>query len=53
MGTYLRETSHIYGKIANTHLDIFDGDLEEDRAYNKQMGNKVRYFRIREIKLED
>lgn len=53
MGTYLKLSETKATKTTWEKLEIFDGDLLEDIAYNKKMGWNVRYFRIREIKIKE
>lgn len=49
--TYLREVFYCY----NTHLDVIDCDIEEDKKYWKKNhpNAKVRYFKIVEEKEDE
>ena len=48
MKTYLRLTNN-RNPMIDEHLDIFDGDVENDKKYWKMMGYNVRYFEVKEI----
>lgn len=48
---YLREVKMTYGSPPETKLEVFEGNIEEDKAYWKKYHNvKARYFELKELK---
>ena len=49
---YLRLVESPQGKVLHTTLEIFEGDIVEDRKYfeKHQGATSVRYFKLREVK---
>lgn len=51
--TYLREikSKGLFGEIIG--LDIFEGNIKEDKEYYKKyQDSKVRYFELKEVKVK-